>query len=208
MNIWLLACKLPDTIMILPEECICFLSSKKKIEWLRELEKQNPDYTGVPPVKLFVHNKDDEDEANITKILKIIKKSKKGKIIGVFLHEICGDPFVFAGKAALDPKYFDQIDVSVVVAYIICPKENVELKKIEIACTLTMNIFNVLLKHHIMRITNDHEKIQHAQLSRKVESIAQIERRKADLSYSPKTLCYPAIIQSGGTIANPKSCVR
>jgi len=42
--------------MILTEESINFLASKKKIEFLRKVENQNED-TGVPPVKLFVRDR-------------------------------------------------------------------------------------------------------------------------------------------------------
>lgn len=42
--------------MILTEESINFLASKKKIEFLRKVENQNED-TGVPAVKLFVRDR-------------------------------------------------------------------------------------------------------------------------------------------------------
>ncbi|KAK0073803.1 hypothetical protein PV326_013050 [Microctonus aethiopoides] len=197
LQTWLLNRIIPDTIMILSEKCIWFLSSKKNIKWLRELENRNPDYTEVPPVKLFVQNKDDKDEANVTKLIKIIKGSKKGKIIGVFSQEICDDSFVIAGKAALELKHFKKIDVSVAVAYIMCPKDDVELWRIQRACKVTIHVFHELL-HHIMKIVNDHEKIEHLQLSRRVQSITDIERIKSRIDLSSKSLCYPAIIQSGG----------
>lgn len=43
--------------MILAEEVISFLASKKKIEFLRKVENQKTDDTGVPPVKLFVRDR-------------------------------------------------------------------------------------------------------------------------------------------------------
>lgn len=43
--------------MILAEESICFLASKKKIEFLRKLENQKAEETGVPPVKLLVRDR-------------------------------------------------------------------------------------------------------------------------------------------------------
>lgn len=43
--------------MILAEESICFLASKKKIEFLRKLENQKTEETGVPPVKLLVRDR-------------------------------------------------------------------------------------------------------------------------------------------------------
>lgn len=43
--------------MILAEETISFLASKKKIEFLRKVENQKTEETEVPPVKLFVRDR-------------------------------------------------------------------------------------------------------------------------------------------------------
>jgi len=43
--------------MILTEESINFLASKKKIEFLRKVENQKTEDTEVPPVKLFVRDR-------------------------------------------------------------------------------------------------------------------------------------------------------
>ena len=43
--------------MILAEDSISFLASKKKIEFLRKLENQNSDETKVPPVKLYIRDR-------------------------------------------------------------------------------------------------------------------------------------------------------
>lgn len=43
--------------MILAEESISFLASKKKIEFLRKVENQKTEDTEVPPVKLFVRDR-------------------------------------------------------------------------------------------------------------------------------------------------------
>lgn len=43
--------------MILAEESINFLASKKKIEFLRKVENHKTEDTEVPPVKLFVRDR-------------------------------------------------------------------------------------------------------------------------------------------------------
>jgi len=43
--------------MILAEESINFLASKKKIEFLRKVENQKTEETGVPAVTLFVRDR-------------------------------------------------------------------------------------------------------------------------------------------------------
>jgi nucleosome binding factor SPN SPT16 subunit len=54
MQLWLLGYELTDTIGLFTEDAIYFLASKKKIEVLKQIEKEEE---GVPPVKLLARDK-------------------------------------------------------------------------------------------------------------------------------------------------------
>lgn len=219
--------------MILAEDSIHFLASKKKIEFLRNTENQKSEDTGVPPVKLLVRDRvrvahyirkirdplfdlliilrffllifqNDEDKANFAKLIEVIQGSKKGKTLGVFSKENYPGPFMDAWRAALKSKSFDtvrntsttiesvsflirsidfQVDVSAAAAYVMCPKEDMEILAIKKACLVSVDVFTKYLKDQIMEIIDSDKVIQSAgQIGRLNNNLYPICRKLNTLS--------------------------
>ena len=64
LQLWLLGYELTDTISLFTQDAIYFLASKKKIEVLKQIEKEEE---GVPPIKLLSRDKVSLNDINTHK---------------------------------------------------------------------------------------------------------------------------------------------
>lgn len=198
LQIWLFGYDINDVLMIFTESSIHFMASKKKIDFLRQVE-QNKDENSVPPVKLYVRNKDSNDKENFEKLVLALKKSGKGKSLGVFVKDNFPGPFIEAWKEALKDQNFEKVDISNAVASLLSIKEDSEISIVKKASEVTVGVYQKYLRDQIVDIIDSDKKVKHSKLADNVDLAI------TDKKYFPNTnvdtnqlfTCYPPIIQSG-----------
>ena len=195
LQIWLLGYELSDTLIVMAEKSVTFLASKKKIEFLKQLEKnKNPD---VPSINFLQRDKSDNDKKNFEKIQEILKNSNNGKTLGIFSKDKDFPGPVMEGFKKISAKFETQ-DMSIPMAYIMATKDDSEVSVVKKACQTTVDVFSKHLKEQIMDIIDGDKKVKHSKISEGIANAVEDKKYNPNTDTSQLDLCYPAIIQSGG----------
>ncbi|XP_017127199.1 FACT complex subunit spt16 isoform X2 [Drosophila elegans] len=205
LQLWLLGYELTDTISVFASDAIYFLTSKKKIEFLKQT--QNITEEGVPKINLLVRDRTDKDQGNFEKLIKALQNSKKGKRLGVFTKDAFPGEFSEAWKKSLMESKFEHVDISTIIAYLMCPKDESEINNIRKASLVSMDIFNKYLKDEIMDIIDSDRKVKHNKLSDGCDTAIGDKKYTSGLDPRLLDMAYPPIIQSGGVYSLKFSAV-
>ncbi|KAF2839097.1 SPT16-domain-containing protein [Patellaria atrata CBS 101060] len=165
-QLWLLGYEFPATLLILTQENIYIVTTKKKASYLEKLKD------GKTPVEIFVRGKDAEENAKqFEKCLEVIKGA--GKKVGVLTKDAATGPFGDEWSKAFGEvsKDLETVDISPVLSgAALAIKDEKELRTIRDASRASSGVLANYFVEEMSDILDAEKKITHKALADKVSA--------------------------------------
>uniref|UniRef100_A0A914VZ60 FACT complex subunit n=1 Tax=Plectus sambesii TaxID=2011161 RepID=A0A914VZ60_9BILA len=197
LQTWLFGYEMADTLTVMTRDSVHFLASSRKAQFLKPIESEEQ-RGSVPPVKCHDREKADKDQANFTRLIKVIKDARNGKVIGHFEKDKFKSDFATAWKEATASSGFEKIDVASAMAGLMAVKDDAEIALIKQAAKITCDVWNASLRTKIIDIIDQEKKVKHERLAEETEKAMQDVRVIGNVRKDNVEPCYTPIIQSGG----------
>jgi nucleosome binding factor SPN SPT16 subunit len=153
-------------------------------------------------VELEIVTRSKDEDANV-QVLKDVVKQISGNV-GMFVKEQPAGKLAGEWKKATEGTDWNITDVSTHVAMVMAAKDEVEIKAIQLASTLTSRTLTNYFVGMVTGVIDNGKKITHEQVTDQMEVMITDERKRSRLK-APEEMnwklvewCYPPIIQSGG----------
>eukprot|EP01113_Clastostelium_recurvatum_P034907 TRINITY_DN4798_c0_g1_i1.p1 TRINITY_DN4798_c0_g1~~TRINITY_DN4798_c0_g1_i1.p1 ORF type:complete len:1142 (+),score=403.61 TRINITY_DN4798_c0_g1_i1:166-3591(+) len=199
---WFLGYEFADTVLLVTEKTIYFLSSPRKVQLLQPIATAwNAE--GKSELVLLTSEKSG-NASHFERMIGSMKESHKGKNVGVILKDETPGAFAKQWTDALSKEVgtegsITKVDVPAAWSEVLSVKDDTEQRNIRNSSTLSVQILSKHLVSKIEAVVDEGKSVTHVALSEEMEALFQNpEKLNARLSKDAVDSSYPPLIQSGG----------
>ncbi|KAL1917850.1 uncharacterized protein VTP21DRAFT_3684 [Calcarisporiella thermophila] len=204
LQTWLLGYEFPQTMLVITPKTLYFVTSQNKASLLNGLRQGD----NQVPIEILVRGKDEEQNKKQFKesIIQVIKKSNKGKRLGILPKDKFDGKIVNEWKDAFSEAGagIEEVDVSGGIAAVLAVKDEEEMKTMRIASRLSTIMMQNFFVEEMTSIIDQEKNVTHEKIAELTESALMDEKQAKKLRIPPDVnldyldWCYTPIIQSGG----------
>ena len=211
MFTWFLGYEFPETVMIIGKEVVIFIATVRKCVILDVLAAKDPS------IKVLRREKEPgKGEPAFKTAWESIKQTSTSPDsikVGILAKDKNDGPMT---KEWLDYSLcqsYEAIDIAAEIGTILATKDEKERQLLNVASKATSLIFNGYYSRRILNYIDDGKRISHIAITEEIESsiMKQLSRMKNDMPPGTNVelmdICYPPIIQSGGTYSLKPSAI-
>ncbi|KAJ3625344.1 hypothetical protein Zmor_004328 [Zophobas morio] len=202
-ELYLFAYEFPDLIIVFTEGVVIFLSTKKKIDIIRQIEETKPEDS--VNFQYLIRN-DTDNSSSFDYMWEALTSSYEGKKWGFLLRdeECFFGPFIEEYK-----KYFterigqsstiEKVDATSALHLVLGLKEQDELIIIKRAATLSADVMQNHFRTHMETIISEEKKVLQSELAEKIEDFLTSPSKfgvKTHVQEEYVDSCYTPVVQS------------